>query len=165
VIRLLTSVLGATMVRDGGSCGGTRSLMSYSGTSSFGHSGEGSCGVGDLGELPINANDMQKKVWFELFCVPVVPMSSKHIWVCGVCQFQAKQQPGYVCSFPYRVLLLSACCSWQPALPGQHHQNGGGHMMMQGPPPGGYQGPSPGAQSGAQAGYPGHQQGYQPAYR
>jgi hypothetical protein len=28
--------------------------------------------------------------------VPVVPMSSKHVWICNICSFQARQQPGLV---------------------------------------------------------------------
>jgi len=54
----------------------------------------------------------KKKTYFELFCVPVFPMSSKHVWVCGICQWRVPLQQGYALS---RVLLLSyrisdTCC-------------------------------------------------------
>ncbi|KAF5391803.1 hypothetical protein D9757_001787 [Collybiopsis confluens] len=29
----------------------------------------------------------KSKTWFEFFFVPLVPLSSKHIWLCGICQW------------------------------------------------------------------------------
>jgi len=61
----------------------------------------------------------KKKTYFELFCVPVFPMSSKHVWVCGICQWRVPLQQG-----------------WEPPFPGQgsHHPPQG--QWQQGPPPG-----------------------------
>ncbi|KAF9648997.1 hypothetical protein BDM02DRAFT_3084095, partial [Thelephora ganbajun] len=36
----------------------------------------------------------KKKTYFELCCVPVFPMSSKHVWVCGICQWRVPLQQG-----------------------------------------------------------------------
>jgi hypothetical protein len=38
----------------------------------------------------------KKKTYFELFCIPVFPMASKHVWVCGICQWRVPLQQGYV---------------------------------------------------------------------
>ncbi|KIY43636.1 hypothetical protein FISHEDRAFT_53172, partial [Fistulina hepatica ATCC 64428] len=38
----------------------------------------------------------KKRNWFELFCVPVIPMNSKHIWICTICNWQVPVQPGCV---------------------------------------------------------------------
>ncbi|TFK62185.1 hypothetical protein BDN72DRAFT_848929 [Pluteus cervinus] len=27
--------------------------------------------------------------WFELFWIPLIPFSSKHIWLCGICRWKA----------------------------------------------------------------------------
>ncbi|KAJ7731247.1 hypothetical protein B0H16DRAFT_1584011 [Mycena metata] len=32
--------------------------------------------------------------WFELFWVPLIPFSSKHIWLCGTCQWKAPHVQG-----------------------------------------------------------------------
>ncbi|KAF8894458.1 hypothetical protein BD779DRAFT_1501130 [Infundibulicybe gibba] len=32
--------------------------------------------------------------WFELFFIPVVPFSTKHIWFCNICQWRASAAPG-----------------------------------------------------------------------
>ncbi|KAF9049381.1 hypothetical protein BDZ89DRAFT_1006748, partial [Hymenopellis radicata] len=36
----------------------------------------------------------KKKTWFELFFIPVVPLSSKHVWVCTICQWRTANGPG-----------------------------------------------------------------------
>ncbi|KAF5373057.1 hypothetical protein D9758_001669 [Tetrapyrgos nigripes] len=36
----------------------------------------------------------QKKTWFELFFIPLIPFNSKHIWLCGICQFATPLGPG-----------------------------------------------------------------------
>ncbi|KIJ17248.1 hypothetical protein PAXINDRAFT_73279, partial [Paxillus involutus ATCC 200175] len=36
----------------------------------------------------------KSRTWFELCFVPLVPLGSKHIWMCGICQLQAQMQPG-----------------------------------------------------------------------
>ncbi|KIM87569.1 hypothetical protein PILCRDRAFT_815127 [Piloderma croceum F 1598] len=33
--------------------------------------------------------------WFELCFVPLVPMSSKHIWMCSICQWNVPLQQGW----------------------------------------------------------------------
>ncbi|KIM49277.1 hypothetical protein M413DRAFT_59260, partial [Hebeloma cylindrosporum] len=37
--------------------------------------------------------------WFELFWIPLLPISRKHIWVCGICQWSQKVTKEYV--FPH----------------------------------------------------------------
>ncbi|KAF7347144.1 hypothetical protein MVEN_01468800 [Mycena venus] len=32
--------------------------------------------------------------WFELFWVPLIPFSSKHIWLCQICHWQAPHVAG-----------------------------------------------------------------------
>ncbi|PWN48988.1 hypothetical protein IE53DRAFT_388811 [Violaceomyces palustris] len=63
----------------------------------------------------------KSKKWFELCWIPLIPMGSKHIFVCGICQWQAPQDGPY-----------------QPPVA----QAGGGYYQPQqygyGPPPQGY---------------------------
>ncbi|KAJ3509084.1 hypothetical protein NMY22_g16415 [Coprinellus aureogranulatus] len=77
--------------------------------------------------------------WFEICFVPLIPMSSKHIWTCTICQWSVHNQPG----------------AWEPALPGHG-----------GPAPAGYYPPMPppGFQPAHYAPSPGQQQGYAPNY-
>ncbi|KAJ8519887.1 hypothetical protein ONZ45_g3200 [Pleurotus djamor] len=36
----------------------------------------------------------KSKMWFEFFFVPIIPLSSDHVWICSICQFKAPiQQP------------------------------------------------------------------------
>lgn len=47
----------------------------------------------------------KSRTWFELCWIPLIPFKSKHIFICGICQWQAPQdgqfqpqvagQPGY----------------------------------------------------------------------
>ncbi|KAF8332398.1 uncharacterized protein EI90DRAFT_855327 [Cantharellus anzutake] len=61
----------------------------------------------------------KSRTWFEFCFVPLIPMSSHHIWFCGICSWEARQGQGF-----------------EPMLPGQ------------GPPPGPWQqGWYPGPQS------------------
>lgn len=46
--------------------------------------------------LPVAVVSAKKKTYFELFCVPVFPIKSKHVWVCGICQWRVPLQQGYV---------------------------------------------------------------------
>ncbi|KAJ7582618.1 hypothetical protein C8J56DRAFT_955275 [Mycena floridula] len=41
--------------------------------------------------------------WFELFFIPIIPISSKHVWLCSICQFSAVLAPG----------------QWEPPIAGQ----------------------------------------------
>ncbi|KIM57610.1 hypothetical protein SCLCIDRAFT_16923 [Scleroderma citrinum Foug A] len=58
----------------------------------------------------------KSRTWFEFCFVPLIPMRTKHIWMCGICQLQTQMQPG-----------------WEPAIaqPGYQHPN-----MQQGYQPG-----------------------------
>ena len=49
----------------------------------------------------------KKKTYFELFCVPVFPMSSKHVWVCGICQWRVPLQQGCVLTILSCIILQS----------------------------------------------------------
>ena len=46
--------------------------------------------------LPVAVVSAKKNMYFELFCVPIIPMSSKHVWVCNMCQWRVPLQQGYV---------------------------------------------------------------------
>ncbi|KAL0947399.1 hypothetical protein HGRIS_013512 [Hohenbuehelia grisea] len=37
----------------------------------------------------------KSKTWFEFFFVPIFPLSSKNVWICGICQWQVPIQPGW----------------------------------------------------------------------
>ena len=49
--------------------------------------------------IPVAVVSAKKKTYFELFCVPIFPMSSKHVWVCSICQWRVPLQQGYVLAF------------------------------------------------------------------
>jgi hypothetical protein len=97
----------------------------------------------------------KKKTHFELFCVPIFPLSSKHVWACAICQWTVPTQQGYVITTfttprPPRahvslfgIRSFVASYRWEPPFPGH-----------QGPPPGQWQGQPPGQ----------FQQGYNPNY-
>ncbi|EIM90200.1 uncharacterized protein STEHIDRAFT_145330 [Stereum hirsutum FP-91666 SS1] len=51
----------------------------------------------------------KSRTWFELCFIPLIPMTSKHIWVCSICQWSVPLQQG-----------------WEPQLPG-----GGGYYHQQ----------------------------------
>ncbi|KAE9406767.1 hypothetical protein BT96DRAFT_207559 [Gymnopus androsaceus JB14] len=40
----------------------------------------------------------KSRMWFELFWVPLIPFSSKSIWMCGVCQWTGPLGPGSLLS-------------------------------------------------------------------
>ncbi|GJE90865.1 hypothetical protein PsYK624_070090 [Phanerochaete sordida] len=37
----------------------------------------------------------KSRMWFELCFVPLVPMKSKRVWICPICQWQLPIQPGW----------------------------------------------------------------------
>ncbi|EPQ58401.1 hypothetical protein GLOTRDRAFT_110180 [Gloeophyllum trabeum ATCC 11539] len=84
----------------------------------------------------------KSRMWFELCFVPLIPMSSKHIWMCSICQWNVPKQP-----------------SWEPAAigGGQYHHSGPAPPQGWAGPPGGNFAPgyNPGYAQG-QPGYPGH---------
>jgi len=83
----------------------------------------------------------KSRLWFELCFVPLIPMQSKRIWMCSICQWSVPLQQG-----------------WEPAIPGGDFQPG--RPWQQQPPvgymnaPSGHMGPPPNT----------YQPGYQPGY-
>ncbi|KAG2020472.1 hypothetical protein CC2G_005811 [Coprinopsis cinerea AmutBmut pab1-1] len=61
------------------------------------------------------ATGCKSREWFELCFVPLIPMGSKHIWVCSICHWTSPRGQGL----------------WEPALPG-----------FAPPPPAGYYPPN-----------------------
>ncbi|EGN96071.1 hypothetical protein SERLA73DRAFT_185591 [Serpula lacrymans var. lacrymans S7.3] len=61
----------------------------------------------------------KSRTWFEFCFVPLIPMKSRHVWMCGICQLQVAMQPG-----------------WEPpvAHPGYQHPG----QTVGGPAPNGY---------------------------
>ncbi|KAF8078107.1 hypothetical protein FPV67DRAFT_1615358 [Lyophyllum atratum] len=63
--------------------------------------------------------------WFELFWVPLIPFSKKHIWLCSICQWSAKvTEPGFVTcntSFDSTAVLTNDYRQGEPDA-GQHPQ-------------------------------------------
>ncbi|KOS15285.1 transcription initiation factor bdp1 subunit [Malassezia pachydermatis] len=39
--------------------------------------------------------EAKSRTWFELCWIPLIPFSSKHIWLCGICQWQMPRGGGY----------------------------------------------------------------------
>ncbi|KAF9001913.1 hypothetical protein BDQ17DRAFT_1244018 [Cyathus striatus] len=37
----------------------------------------------------------KSREWFEFFFIPVIPMSSKHIWICSICNWTLPVQAGW----------------------------------------------------------------------
>ncbi|KAL9935235.1 hypothetical protein V8E36_005583 [Tilletia maclaganii] len=37
----------------------------------------------------------KSRTWFELCFIPLVPLKSKHIWICSICQWQTAQDSGF----------------------------------------------------------------------
>ncbi|TCD61676.1 hypothetical protein EIP91_008098 [Steccherinum ochraceum] len=84
----------------------------------------------------------KSRMWFELCFLPVIPMSSKRIWVCSICQWAVPIQPGgweptapqYGQGYPQQGQWQG---QWQQGLPSGY----------QSPPASGYIGPPPNAYS------------------
>ncbi|GBE82351.1 hypothetical protein BKA93DRAFT_760614 [Sparassis latifolia] len=83
-----------------------------------------------------SVHSAKSRLWFELCFVPLIPMSSKRVWVCTICQWNLPIQPG-----------------WEPAVPGYGFQRGEGSNWQQAPPSA-YMNPPPNV----------YQQSYQPGY-
>ncbi|KAM0786311.1 hypothetical protein ACM66B_001789 [Microbotryomycetes sp. NB124-2] len=98
----------------------------------------------------------------ELFCVPVLPMGSSHIWLCGICQWQCDQK-GPAPPLPQQPLpqqpLPQQPLPQQPQW-GQFQPYGGAGY---GPPQQGYAG-QPGMMQPPPQQYLASQQPYQPGY-
>ncbi|OCH95494.1 hypothetical protein OBBRIDRAFT_788049 [Obba rivulosa] len=85
-----------------------------------------------------SVHSAKSRTWFELCWVPLIPMNSKHIWICSICQWNLPKQTGQQ-------------QGWEPAVPGFNFQPG-------------WQGagqPNPGSPQAMPSSY---QPGYQPAY-
>ncbi|KAF9453288.1 hypothetical protein P691DRAFT_695369, partial [Macrolepiota fuliginosa MF-IS2] len=39
---------------------------------------------------PVSITSGKKRTWFELCCVPIIPMSSSHVWMCSICNWTVK---------------------------------------------------------------------------
>ncbi|AYO44620.1 hypothetical protein DNF11_3670 [Malassezia restricta CBS 7877] len=39
--------------------------------------------------------EAKSRMWLELCWIPVIPCSSQHIWLCGICQWQIPRNGGY----------------------------------------------------------------------
>ncbi|KAH9854111.1 hypothetical protein C2E23DRAFT_819634 [Lenzites betulinus] len=76
---------------------------------------------------------VKSRLWFELCFVPLIPMSSEHLWLCTICQWSVPLQQG-----------------WEPALPGYGFQPGA-QAQLQAPH---YGLPPNAAQRGYDPGYP-----------
>ncbi|KAI6118754.1 hypothetical protein EDD16DRAFT_1692857 [Pisolithus croceorrhizus] len=37
----------------------------------------------------------KSRIWFEFCFVPLIPLQSKDVWMCGICQLQTVMQPGW----------------------------------------------------------------------
>ncbi|KAF5330911.1 hypothetical protein D9619_005847 [Psilocybe cf. subviscida] len=81
----------------------------------------------------------KKKEWFELCCVPIIPMSSSHVWLCSICQWESSNQPGH----------------FEPPLVTNPPAQGRGFYPAQ---------PPPGFQPAYNPHQPPFQPGYQPQY-
>ncbi|KAJ4479498.1 hypothetical protein C8R41DRAFT_922713 [Lentinula lateritia] len=55
----------------------------------------------------------KSRTWFELFFIPLIPMNTKHIWMCGICRWVAPMGPG----------------QWEPPIAYQNPQQNFGHMQ------------------------------------
>ncbi|KAL5533197.1 hypothetical protein ACEPAF_4973 [Sanghuangporus sanghuang] len=66
----------------------------------------------------------KSRTWFELCFIPLIPMTSKHIWCCSICQWQVPLQQGWEPMVPQS--------GFAPGWQGQPQQQG----RYGGPPPG-----------------------------
>ncbi|KAJ3928811.1 MAG: hypothetical protein NXY57DRAFT_964196 [Lentinula lateritia] len=69
----------------------------------------------------------KSRTWFELFFIPLIPMNTKHIWMCGICRWVAPMGPG----------------QWEPPIAYQNPQQNFGHMQGRIPSNGFQQGYQP----------------------
>lgn len=49
-----------------------------------------------LGLLAVSVMAAKSTTWFELFWVPLIPFSRKHMWLCSICHWSSPITPGYV---------------------------------------------------------------------
>ncbi|KAH6918739.1 hypothetical protein BKA70DRAFT_1248131 [Coprinopsis sp. MPI-PUGE-AT-0042] len=55
----------------------------------------------------VAATSAKSREWFELCFIPVIPMGSKHIWICSICQWRSPRGQGL----------------WEPQAPGYGHHH------------------------------------------
>ncbi|GBE79097.1 hypothetical protein SCP_0202940 [Sparassis crispa] len=80
-----------------------------------------------------SVHSAKSRLWFELYFIPLIPLSSKRIWICSICQWSIPMEAG-----------------WEPGYDFQR----GGVSNWQVPPPSGYINPPPNPyQQGYQPGY------------
>lgn len=44
--------------------------------------------------VPASMFAAKSRKWFELCFVPLIPLGSRQVWVCGICQLQTDMQSG-----------------------------------------------------------------------
>ncbi|KAJ4488462.1 hypothetical protein J3R30DRAFT_3435953 [Lentinula aciculospora] len=64
----------------------------------------------------------KSRTWFEFFFIPLIPMATKHIWMCGICRWTSPLGPG----------------KWEPPIAYQnpHQSLGQGYITSNGFQPG-----------------------------
>ncbi|KAK9896323.1 hypothetical protein P389DRAFT_171447 [Cystobasidium minutum MCA 4210] len=84
----------------------------------------------------------KKREWFELFCIPIIPYSSDHVWICSICNWQVTRNGNF-----------------EPMRPQQYQPQPQGYMQPGYGPPQGYE-QQQHMQAHPQQGYqqPGYQQ-------
>jgi hypothetical protein len=60
----------------------------------------------------------KKTEWFTFFFVPILPFSSKHVWLCHICRWMAPHAPGSVSRALRRDILrlLISFSQWEPTV-------------------------------------------------
>ncbi|KAJ3851539.1 hypothetical protein EV368DRAFT_42924, partial [Lentinula lateritia] len=58
----------------------------------------------------------KSRTWFELFFIPLIPMNTKHIWMCSICRWVAPMGPD----------------QWEPPIAYQNPQQNFGHVPSNG---------------------------------
>ncbi|CCM06229.1 uncharacterized protein FIBRA_08475 [Fibroporia radiculosa] len=69
----------------------------------------------------------KSRMWFELCFVPLIPMRSKHIWMCSICQWNIPMQQGWEPPLPSYGPPPTQPGGWQPQssnYTGLHPPNG-----------------------------------------
>ena len=83
----------------------------------------------------------KSKTWLECFFIPLVPLSSKHIWLCGICQWASPLGAGWVQSLFSTNALIVSSRHWEPPIAYQTPQHSGfggynaGYQPSYGQPP------------------------------
>ncbi|KAJ3726353.1 hypothetical protein DFJ43DRAFT_1087804 [Lentinula guzmanii] len=69
----------------------------------------------------------KSRTWFEFFFVPLIPMKTKHIWMCGICRWTAPLGPGCVQKFSSNTVVdVQDHSQWEPPIAYQNHPQSSG---------------------------------------